>query len=85
MEFIHKLSYPLTYTQVHSYSFLIKFWYNFVSVYYIPGNNQFSPQYIIIAADISVMETKSSAVHGLRSCWIEDGIDIDDWMLQALT
>lgn len=56
-----------------------------MSVYYIPGNNQFSPQYITIAADISVMEAKSSAVRGLRSCWVEDDdINIDVWMLQAL-
>jgi len=85
VEGIHKLSYLLTYTQVHNYPFLITFWYNFVSVYYIPGNNQFSPQYITIAADISVMEAKSSAVRGLRSCWVEDDdINIDVWMLQAL-
>jgi len=43
-----------------------------VSVYCIPANNQFSSQNIIIAADISVMEAKPSAVRGLRSGWIED-------------
>jgi hypothetical protein len=51
----------------------------------MPGNNQFSSQYIIIAANISVMEAKFSAVRGLRSGWIEDDdADTDVEMLQAL-